>query len=165
MKRFWALFIILVFLCGCSAEKEVKISASPMSFDCIVEREDERYTVSVKTSENADIIESSVISPENLKDLKYTLQNDVLSTEYRGINTTADIKETPEENAVILLLKVIKDAGGKPTLKNKDGNFDYNGNLEGLDYNVSVSPSGLPLGITFSPLGVTVEIKNLTLVN
>ena len=165
MKRFWALFIILVFLCGCSAEKEVKISASPMSFDCLIEGQDEKYTVNVKTSENTDTIEASVTSPENLRDLKYTLQNDVFSTEYKGINTTADIKEAAEENTVILLLKVIKDTIGKPTVAKKDGNYEYSGNLDGFDYTVSVSPSGLPLGITVSPLGVTVEIKNLTLVN
>ena len=136
-----------------------------MSFDCLIEREDERYRVSVKTSENADTITALITSPKNLKDLKYVFNKDVLSTEYKGINTTADIKETPEDNAVILVLKVIKDTIGKPTVAKKDGNFGYSGNLDGLEYDVSVSPSGLPLGITISPNSITVEIKNLTLVN
>ena len=135
-----------------------------MSFDCLIKMEDESYTVNVKASKNADTIAASVTSPENLKDLKYVFENCVLTTEYKGINTTADIKETPEDNAVILVLKVIKDAAGKPTVGNKDGNFEYSGNLNGIEYNMSVSPSGLPLGINIGQSRITVEIKNLTLV-
>ena len=164
MKTISAIFVILVFLCGCSAKKEVKITSSPMSFDCIIERADEKYAVSVKTSKNADTVTAKIDSPENLNSLKYTLENGVLFTEFMDINITRDIEDAPEDNAVISLLRTVKDFCGKPTVENKDGNYEYSGKTDVSEYRVAVSPSGLPLGIKTVSSGITVEIKNLTLV-
>lgn len=164
MKRFSVLlFCFIVFLCGCSMKKDVKVNTALMSFDCYIERENEKYTVNMVTGEEISTITATITKPQNLNGMKYILENGNLSVSYKDIHINPDLKEMPEENAVISVMNVIKDCHNKEAKEN-DGNYDYNGSLGDNEYCVAVSPAGLPLGISINSLGITVQIKNLTLV-
>ena len=102
MKRFSVLlFCFIVFLCGCSMKKDVKINTALMSFDCYIEREDEKYTVNMVTGEEISTITATITTPKNLNGMKYILENGNLSVRYKDIHINPDLKEMPEENAVI----------------------------------------------------------------
>jgi len=163
-KCFIFLIIICLLFCGCSAKKEIAVNIKSAAFDLDVNYYNEKYLFKVKTQNYCENMVCTVLSPEDLKDMEYTLNESGTTVSYMGITYTPKVGTVSVSNALDILYRVLKTLPEK-TAVNDNGNYVINDKINGYDYAFYFSPAGLPLYLTVDGINLKMEFRNLTLVN
>lgn len=153
---------VLVVLCGCKAQKSVKIRTEHLSFSCNVSYANEKYCFDVKTTKNG-VYDCALTAPDDLKGMAFTLSGEKVTVKYSGMEIEKNLNDIPYGNMIGLFYDVMKKSNGK-TAAEKDKNYCLSGKIKNSEYRLYVSPSGLPMSLEFPNEKIYMEFNNLTLV-
>lgn len=102
-------------------------------------------------------------SPENLKDLSFEFSGESCKIMYGGMEVPGAEHFLPTKSSVSAIRNVLKAYNGAECKKDK-GNYFINGDIDGNNFKLTVSPAGLPLSLEIPDLGFTAAFKNVTLI-
>lgn len=141
MKKAICVFMIVLCLCSCS-KGETEPELLGITFTAQLQFYNEAYVFEGKLLEDATL-EMLLKEPEELKDLKLTVNDNGIKAEYKGLIYEANEATMPFSRVVQNFYSPLIAIANDKTLK-ADQNGEINGEFGGEKCSLLVSPTGLP---------------------
>ncbi len=152
--------LILLLMCGCTAQKQVSPVIDNISFTADITYVEQNYVC------DATILDSTlnlcVIEPENIKGLSLKIDKNGVTAEFKGIEHAMDVNSLPQNAVIQILFKILNDITDK-TIDVSRENCEITGNIDGNKYLFVFSPSGLPISLKIDNLDIEIKFNNVTL--
>ncbi len=140
MKKIILVLCLLLTLCSCSGEKEVKPQLGGISFGAEVSYYNENYGFDGQLQKDGTLT-AVITEPKELEGLSFTLNGDAVTVEYKGLRYTPVEGSMPFSRVMEELYAPLREIVlSETTLADKEGR------VVGEDgrYTLTVSPTGLP---------------------
>ncbi|MCQ2455574.1 MAG: hypothetical protein MJ090_05500 [Clostridia bacterium] len=151
------------FICGCAANNNVEVVLGGLRFNAVALTDKENYLFRFETNKDLSKIDVFVESPEELKGINYTFENERVFIGYKGIKTDKSQGDFCGNNVVNIIRAVISDLNGK-TAQKSDKNYFIEGSVGKSGYSALISPSGLPVSIDIGKPSFKVQFEKITVV-
>ena len=164
MKKASAVLLVLfmVLLIGCGKKAEISPIVNGISFTAEIKYNGKNYSVDTVTSKEGEM--SAVVKkPESLAGMKISFDGETVKTEYLGLCYEQNINDVKQNNAALVLFDVLSAVNnGENAVKSDSGNYTLKKKKNGIEYELTVSPTGLPVSLVFPDNDITVEFLNTT---
>ena len=152
--------VILLVLCGCS--KMEKATPIVENITCVAEIEynHSKYVCNLESFNKG--LNLSVVEPKEISGIKFIINNNKITTEYKGISDAPELNELPQHLIARIIFDVINE------VKDNEIEFDeFNGvineEVEGYKYGFVFSPSGLPISLSVEDIDLEIYFKDVSL--
>lgn len=165
MKKIALLLLAFLMLCGCSRYGDnIKPILSGISFTANISFYNEAFVCDglIDKEHNLKLI---VKEPENIEGLTFSVENEIVTAEYKGITYTPSTGASPFGSAAENIYFVLSDAKERlyPVTRNADS-FIIQSAKDDAYYKITLAPTGLPLTLEYPSKGLTVSFMNLTII-
>lgn len=155
---FCVVFVLL--LCCCGRQTGVKPQLTDITFEAETDYDGIKYLCSVQTDSELNM-EITVNSPQELSGMVIKLSDDTLTVEYKGM--TYIPKNGEQINGIVKnLYSAITDSADEKTVYKDGNNCVISGDTDGLKYDFTFSPTGLPLYLNMGD-GFCINFNNVTI--
>ncbi|MDR0992049.1 MAG: hypothetical protein LBL87_04010 [Ruminococcus sp.] len=162
-----ALAIIALYaLSGCDKFKNAVSGVPnldiPYSAEIEIDSEDLSLTANVKRL-GTGIWEMEITSPETLKGLKITYDEDKITSVYDGIITETPIDKIPTDSIFLQIFQAADNAANieSPDITEKDGDFFISGSIPASAYTIQIDGETKTIeGISLPDSGLEVVIRS-----
>lgn len=164
MRRTVLLMLVgILIFAGCGGNGNTGIlKLSNISFRADVSYLDGKYTADCIVDGKCRLT-AEFLSPESLKGLMLTVGDDECSLSLDGIRIENADRLISRNSLLKTLYRIIKTNDGKRFSANK-GACKITGDIGDSAYIITASPSGLPISLSISGSGFSIDFKKLTLV-
>lgn len=162
MKKIFCLILCLCFiiLSGCNKKSSgVTAVTTGLSFTADVSFFDIKTTYNIKISENGEMEAESVSG--NTSGMKLKCLDEIIEVSFKGLSYSTNISALPDGVISEFIYSAFKNAD-TTTVFSKDKQYYINGENEKYSYKIYLGQTGLPLKIEETEKGITVIIKNAT---
>lgn len=161
MKKILFLPLLFVLLCGCSKKTTVAPVLNNISFEAEIEYNENQFVCDVDIKEN--VFDITVTKPENINGLNFVLSDSGVTANFNEISYSKDIDLLPDTAIHKLLFNVFCDVSNGKFAEYDSENCVISGKTDGYEYNLLISPSGLPINLEFDDIDLKIFFNNLTL--
>jgi len=162
LKKLIIPLIICLFLCGCFTKNEIPVCVKNVSFDLYISYYNEKFCFNVKTDDSFNSTVIKVKSPEDLKDMEFTISEKGTVVNYMGL-TYVPNKNSTVGSIVEVFCEILKNVSNKNAVC-KDNNYVIETQIDGNNCCIYFSPAGYPLYFEVKDINFKGEFRNLTLV-
>lgn len=107
-----------------------------------------------------------VTSPDTIKGMSLEFIDEQIILKYNGQEQTYNSSSMPQGMAFTYIYDIFRDiSGGNNTVTENNDNYFISGTTKECDYKLYVGATGLPIKIEEFKNGLTVNFKNVTLIN
>ena len=159
MKKLFAVLLILLCLCSCKGN-EIKPKLSEISFTAKLTYFNELYVFDGEIKKDGTLI-ANIKEPSELKDLKLTVTEEVMTADYKGLVYEANEATMPFSKIISDFYSAINALGREEKLKT-DKSGETTGKIGDTEYTLVLSPTGLPQSLELSVRHITVKFYNLS---
>ena len=167
-KFFFILLCLFVTLTGCSGYKKssaVTAVTTGLSFTAEISYEESSYCYFVEVGKDGKIRMQSR-SEQSDTQTDYMFYNSTVTYIYNELEYSTDISAIPQSSVIDLIPAVLTEAGKAGNNVNyKKEQFFLTGKTPKYNFTLFFGQSGLPIKITETQLGISVIIKNPTLIS
>ena len=158
-----AVLVLFLIISGCKqSDKSIELKLNAISFTADITYYNENYIADCVINDEGDF-SAQLTSPENLTGLKFSYNGTECIIEYNGIKIDKAENILPQSSAVGVINEIMKTVDGA-SITNGKGNYELKGSANGSDYTLTFAPSGLPISLQVSDLGMKVLFKNVKIV-
>ena len=162
MKKIFAVFLCLFFLCACGKKENVESVLSGVSFDAVVEFGGYETTCTVKAY-GGGVFSCEITDPENIKGTVIDFNGDSIKITYMGLEYETE-PPMPCRNVAEILNAVVSLAAQNTASLDKDGHYKATGRTGSYTYEIMVTQAGLPLEIICEDIDFKAEIINASII-
>lgn len=159
MKKLFALLLILLCLCSCKGN-EIKPKLSEISFTAQLSYFNEQYVFEGEIKKDGTLI-ANMKEPSELSDLKLTVTPKGITADYKGLVYEANEATMPFSKIMADFYTAINTLSNEEKLET-DKNGEATGKIGDTEYNLVLSPTGLPQSLTLGVKHITVKFYNLS---
>lgn len=161
MKKIFSVFLVLICLCSCSG-KQIKPTLTELSFTAELTYYNEIYLFDAEISKDATLA-IKMKEPEELEGLTLTVNKEQITAEYLGLTYTANEATLPFSSTVFAFYLPLLNVINTPeAAADKDGTLT--GEVEGLKYSLTFSPTGLPQMLELKEKRLSVRFYNTEII-
>ncbi|MBO5019265.1 MAG: hypothetical protein J6D52_01235 [Clostridia bacterium] len=164
-KAFLLIISFCLFLSGCKGYNkypDVTAVTSGLSFIAKLSYMEDCYDYSVVIKENGET-ELKHISNEKAG-IDYTFKKDTVTYNFDGLEYKTDISAIPDSSTADFIYTVFKETGEmRNNVSYKNQEYYIKGETDKYKFKIILGQTGLPIKITDSKMGISVIIKNPTL--
>ena len=143
MKKIIAAFLFIFLLAGCSVGTETVPVTENLSFNTRVHYYNETYEAEALIDAQGNMT-FDITSPEDIKGLRLEFTGDELKSTFDGLEYTE--KNPQLTGAFGEINKIFNDIrSGDKQARTDDGEYFVEGRVDGCEYDLTVSPAGLPI--------------------
>ena len=143
MKKIIAACLFIFLLAGCSIKTQTKPVTQNLSFNTRVHYYNETYEAAALIDAQGNMT-FDITSPEDIKGLKLEFTGDELKATFDGLEYTE--KNPQLTGAFGEINKIFNDIrNGDKQVRNDEGEYFIEGRVDGCEYDLTVSPAGLPI--------------------
>lgn len=143
MKKIILAISLIFLLAGCSAKTEIKPVTENLSFNSRIHYYNETYEAAGLIDAQGNLT-FEITSPEDIKGLRLEFTGEELKTTFDGLEYSE--KNPQLTGAFGEVNKVLKDIrNAAKTTRVDDDNYFIEGKVNGCEYDLTVSPVGLPI--------------------
>ncbi len=165
------ILLILISLClifsGCNGyNKSSNVTAvtTELSFIAKLSYGENNYDYSVVIKKKG-IIEMKYISKSGETGTDYIFQNGSVTYSYNGLSYKTDISSIPHSSVSDFIYTVFKETESqKNNVCYKNQEYYIKGETDKYKFKITLGQTGLPIKISDSKMGISVIIKNPTLI-
>lgn len=166
MKKIICILLCLSFLLfsGCGSKKtEVKPITKNLSFTAEIEHNNNFYTYDAKINNNYEI--ELKATSNGLSGLSYHFSGNTLTEKFNKLEHTIDVSSLPDGVIIDFIYSVFSTISkNKTTVKFQDNQYFLSDKSDKYCFNMFLGQTGLPLKIEDKENGITVIIKNASLI-
>ena len=166
-KIFLALISLCLVFSGCNGYNKssvVTAVTTELSFVAKLSYGENTYDYSVLIKENG-ITEMKYLSKSGETGTDYIFQNDSVTYSYNGLSYKTDMSAMPNSSVSDFIYTVFKETEKqKNNVSYKNQEYYINGETDKYKFKITLGQTGLPIKITDSKMGISVTIKNPTLI-
>ena len=160
--RVISLCLLFVIFCGCSGKPEsVTVNLRSISFNADIEYYNENFSCNCITDESGNL-RINMTAPENLDGLSIAFSGDSCVMDYNGLTVDNAEHFLPENYSLAIIREALRLCDGG-ICEAKKHRFCYSGELDGIKFDLTVSPTGLPIVLSVPENGLKVNFKNVTI--
>ena len=151
MKRIICACVCCLLLCSCAkSTAQIKVVTKGISYTAHIFYNDKEYICDT-VIDNSGKAEFLITKPKNLKDFTVVFENGKVTAKYKGLQFTPDISSMPQGAFLKELYSVHSFLeNNKYTVYKQGEKFFVSGRADTLDFELTLSETGLPLEIQFS---------------
>lgn len=156
---------MFLFISGCKKEKsKVKPITNNLSFTAEIEHNNIIYTYD--TIINNDYEMELKATSSGLSGLSYRFSGNTLTEKFNKLEHTIEISSLPDGVIIDFIYSVFSTISrNKTTVKFQDNQYFLSDKSDKYCFNMFLGQTGLPLKIEDKENGITVIIKNASLIN
>ncbi len=157
MKKFCLAVLVCLVLAGCSSGNTTPVLKG-ITFTAEIAYYNESYTLSGQILNDGSMV-ATLLKPDELANLKLTLNGDRITAEYKGLTYTPVEGSLPFSAVLQNLYDPVCQVNKEGLLPDKNGKIQ--GEINGTDYTLTLSPTGLPQRLELPKRGMVVTFYNL----
>lgn len=162
LKKFFALSLMFLGLCGCSEKTTVEPMLADISFVAEIKYDDNDFTADATISQDA--LNLVVTSPKEIKGFTLNISKNSTTAEFNGVKFDFDTNSLPYGAIAQVLCDVFDDIDtSNSAVVSGEENCVVDGRVNGYDYSFCFSPSGLPLSLQIDDIDLKINFKNVTI--
>lgn len=143
MKKIIAVFLLISLLAGCSVGTEATPVTENLSFNTRVHYYNETYEAAALIDAQGNMT-FDITSPEDIKGLRLEFTGDELKATFEGLEYTE--KNPQLTGAFGEINKIFNDIrNNNKQVRADDDSYFVEGAVGGCEYDLTVSPAGLPI--------------------
>ena len=161
MKKIISVLLAIFCLCSCSGG-QITPKLTELSFTAELSYYNELYVMDAKILKDATLV-AEMKEPEALEGLTLTVTSKGITAEYLGLTYTANEATLPFSSTVFAFYLPLLNVINTPEAAvDKDGTLT--GEVEGLKYSLTFSPTGLPQMLELKEKRLSVRFYNTEII-
>ena len=153
--------LILVFLfSGCRSNNETAINLRSISFSADITYYNENYSADCLIDGEGNFV-ALITQPESIYGLSVEYTNGNCKIKYNDIEVENSQSLLPVNCAFDVIYNILKDCENT-IVEADDENLKLTGEYVGFKYHLTAAPTGLPISLTISDMGISVDFKNVS---
>jgi len=159
MKKIIFIVLSLILLCGCG-DKTVTPVTRQISFTANITYYNEQFVCETNVDKDG-VTQMTVVSPETLKGLSFTVNESGITAEFLGLKYTPKTENMPYSIVTYTVYELLNAAHNRK-LELNEKNCILSGKLGERPFTLTVSPAGMLLKAQIPDDSFTVEFFDMT---